>query len=171
MNDIMALTNAVQEQEYRQSIIDTEEGKAQLRKGVLEIMTAFEAMGYHMPKADVDMTATLWAHELRECFVDYGMSAIKKAVLTYAKEDESEFHHFPSVGRIIAEVKVNNYNAKIKLARWEYEMRVQEIEKRHEEELIKNASPEILEKLEAMSEDISPHDLLAEVVSHIKNGK
>lgn len=137
MYEIAVIENKVAEMNKREAMAKTQEGMLQMENDMIVIFGAINAYGYKLPSADERLMAKLWASSLKDYIVMYGTGVIKQAVMNFAENDTREYKQCPTVADIIAEAKKIGVNPKVALAKAKAEQELQELEKKHREEMDK----------------------------------
>lgn len=149
-NEIILAKRAIEAQAERERAMLTTRGRDEYKREILIIIGALEGLGYKLPDVDVDLMAKLWGYELKEYVIAFGMGAVKQAVMSFAANDTREYHQYPSVGQIIAEIKEHNQDPRAIIARKEYDEIVRRMEEEQEREFEASITPEIRAALDAL---------------------
>lgn len=126
----------------------TEAGRKEAQLWTLQLITRIASCGYKLPDIDKKMMALSYEEVLKEAIVTYGCNDIWLAVREWIKNDTRQYKAFPTAGDILDAVKSMLGNPAAEIARREHEHEVERIVAREHEELMKDVTPEQMEKLE-----------------------
>lgn len=135
MNELMELKNEIAEISKREAYLKTQDGKLRMEAEMLNIFGALNAYGYKLPDADERYMATIWLSSLSEYIALYGIAQIKRAVMTFAENDQREYKSCPTVGDIRKEIDKTCTNPKVLYARKKSEEEINKIIEEQRKEL------------------------------------
>lgn len=123
----------VREKQRRMSFIQTEQGKLNAVKLMLELFEYLRMSGYKLPDADSRKMAEVWADQLSQYLVEYGPDVLKDATRNFVLNDNREYRQTPNASQIIAEAKKIGYNPDAELAKRRHEQFVEEMKNEQRE--------------------------------------
>ena len=134
--------------EERSRKMMTAEGKKEAQLWTLQLITRIASCGYRLPDIDKKMMALSYEEVLSDAIVTYGCNDIWDAVKEWIKNDTRQYKAFPTAGDILDAVKSMLGNPAAEIARREHEHEVEKIVEKEHDELMKNVTPEQMERLE-----------------------
>lgn len=160
MNELTTLTDAqldkaIENLKERELAAQTESGHKYVVSKMREIIMYLEEVGY-TTDANEKSLAELWAISLTEDFVRLGAEGMKRAVVQWVANDDSEYHSFPKIPWIkeaCAQVGGDPRVEKGRRIQVETERKMQE-DHRKEMERIKREHPDLWKKVEEKVDEI-----------------
>lgn len=160
MNELTTLTDAqldkaIENLKERELAAQTESGHKYIVSKMREIIMYLEEVGY-TTDANEKFLAELWAISLTEDFVRLGAEGMKKAIVQWVANDDSEYHSFPKIPWIkeaCAQAGGDPRTEKGRRVQAEAERKMQE-DHRKEMEKFKKEHPDLWKKVEEKAAEI-----------------